>query len=273
MFYFAKMQASGNDFVIVNNLDNKITYSYKLLSKFLCDRHYGVGADGVIFLEQGKNEAFRMRIFNRDSSEAEMCGNGIRCLAKYIYDNGLVDVKEFKVETLAGVKKLEIKVGNDTVYKVLVDMGKPIWNFSEIPVFLKDCMNEESIKIQEMELYPVSFGNPHAVCFVNDIEKINIEKYGRLIENYKCFPNRTNVEFVKIESSSKIKIRVWERGVGETFSCGTGICAAACASIKFKSTKNDLIVETKGGNLKVLYGETVKLIGGAEMVFEGKLNI
>lgn len=273
MFFFTKMQASGNDFVIVNNLDNKINYSYKLLSKFLCDRHFGVGADGVIFLEKGKSTLFKMRIFNSDSSEAEMCGNGIRCLAKYIYENGLIDLREFKIDTLAGIKNVEIKAGNDVVYKVIVDMGKPIWEFDKIPVYTSSKINGNYIKIEDLEVYPVSFGNPHAVCFVNDIEKINIEKYGKYIENYKFFPNRTNVEFVKIENSSKIKIRIWERGVGETLSCGTGTCAAAVVATKFKSTKNELIVETKGGNLKVSCGDSVKLIGGAEVIFDGKLNI
>lgn len=188
MFYFSKMQATGNDFIIINYLENSLNYSFKLLSKYLCDRHFGVGADGVLILEKSKCGAdFKMRIFNQDGSEAEMCGNGIRCFAKYVYEKKLIHKEEFEIETLAGRKKVNLEVEGDTVINIEVDMGEPIFEFENIPV-IGVKTEDKKINIEGFEIYPISMGNPHSVCFVDNIENIDIEKYGNIIENYKYFP-------------------------------------------------------------------------------------
>lgn len=275
MFSFCKMQGTGNDFIIINYIENKLEYSYKLLAEFLCDRHFGVGADGILIVQKSQKADFKMRIFNQDGSEAEMCGNGIRCFAKYVYEKNLIDKDEFEIETLSGVKKVKLEIEGNSVTKISVEMGKPVFELKDIPVIYLENNYAGMIHIDGgIIVYPISIGNPHAVCFVDDIKNINVEKYGKLIEDYKYFPNKTNVEFVQIIDNSNIKIRVWERGVGETFSCGTGACASAVISNKYKSTENELNVELLGGNLKVLYkNEIIKLIGSAEKVFDGEIDI
>lgn len=272
MFFFTKMQATGNDFIIINEIENEINYSYKLFAKFLCDRHFSIGGDGVILLEKSDVADFKMRILNQDGTEAEMCGNGIRCLGKYIYEKGLIDSDNISIETKSGIKNLLLKIEGNTVVEVKVNMGNYELNYEKIPVYFNGIENGR-IMIEGIEVFPISIGNPHAVCFVNDLDSIDIEKVGKLIENFKYFPNRTNVEFVKLLNEDRIKIRVWERGVGETNSCGTGACAAAAISHLKKSTKDELIVELKGGNLKVNIKDDVELIGGAECVFEGKIKL
>lgn len=273
MFSFFKMQATGNDFILINYFENNLEYSYKLLAEFLCDRHFGVGADGLLIIEKSKSADFKMRIFNKDGSEAEMCGNGIRCFAKFVYEKRLTNKTEFLVETLSGIKNINLELEGEKVSKIYVDMGEPIFNIEKIPVFYREKTYNGNLYIEGIEVYPVSMGNPHAVCFVDDVSKIDINKYGKLIEDYKYFPNKTNVEFVQILNENKIKLRVWERGVGETLSCGTGICAATVIANTYKSTNSKLTVETKGGNLNTIYDKCVKLIGAAEFVFEGKIDI
>ena len=273
MFYFSKMQATGNDFIIINYLENKLEYSFKLLTNFLCDRHFGVGADGVIIIEESKVSDFKMRIFNQDGTEAEMCGNGIRCFAKYVYEKKLIKKEEFYIETLAGVKKVKLEVEGESVISVSVDMGKPCFELDEIPVIYLQDMKDGKIIIDDFEVYPVSIGNPHSVCFVEDVENFDVGKFGKIIEDYKYFPNKTNVEFVQIINKRNIKMRVWERGVGETLACGTGACASAIISNKYKSTDNELIVDLAGGKLEISCLENVILKGNAEFVFEGKIEI
>lgn len=273
MFYFSKMQATGNDFIVINYLESKLEYSFKLLTNFLCDRHFGVGADGVIILEESKVSDFKMRIFNKDGTEAEMCGNGIRCFAKYVYEKNLIKKEEFYIETLAGVKKVKLEIEGNTVISVSVDMGKPCFQLDKIPVIYLDDKEIEKIIIDGFEVYPVSIGNPHSVCFVENLENFNIEKYGKIIEDYKYFPNKTNVEFVQIIDKKNIKMRVWERGVGETLACGTGACASAVISSKYKSTDSDVIVDLLGGKLEINCLENIILKGNAEFVFEGKIDI
>lgn len=273
MFYFSKMQATGNDFIIINYLENNLNYSFKLLSKYLCDRHFGIGADGVLIIERSKCGAdFKMRIFNSDGSEAEMCGNGIRCFSKYVYEKKLIHKEQFEIETLAGMKKVKLGVEGDIVLNIEIDMGEPIFDFERIPIFGIQCENKK-INIENFEVFPISMGNPHSVCFVENVENIDVEKYGRMIENYKYFPNKTNVEFVQIINETTIKVRVWERGVGETLSCGTGACAAAVIASKYKSTNKELIVDLLGGNLTIRYDNTVKLIGTADNIFDGNIAI
>ena len=267
MFSFYKMQGTGNDFIVLDCIDNKFEYSLPVLSKYLCDRHYGVGADGVILIYESEIADFKMKIFNHDGTEAEMCGNGIRCFAKYVYEKNRINKTEFLIETLAGIKKVKLNLENEKVLSVQVNMGEPqISNLKHLV---------EIDKIQYL-LYPVSIGNPHAVCFVEDVENVDVEKIGPILENYKYFPNKTNVEFVKIIDKANIEVRVWERGVGETLSCGTGACAAGVISVIKKSTDCDLTVDLKGGKLKISYDKennNVKLIGSAEFVYDGKIDI
>ena len=243
MLFFSKMEATANDFIIIDTMDNNFLYDIKLLSKYLCDRNRGIGADGVIFLYQSKIADFKMRIINKDGTEAEMCGNGIRCLAKYIYEKYLNNNKIFNIETLAGVKRVEIL--NDRK-EVKIDMGIPIFSYKEIPVFYED---NKSINIEfendTYEFFPISMGNPHA----------------------------TNVEFAQIIDRNNIKLRVWERGVGETMSCGTGTTGAAVMANKKNLTDNEVNVELKGGKLKVIFDKNAYLIGEARKVFEGKIDL
>lgn len=274
MFFFTKMQASGNDFIILNYIENKLEYSHKLLSEFMCNRHFGVGADGILIIEKSNIADFKMRIFNKDGSEAEMCGNGIRCFAKYVYEKNLIKKEKFEIETLAGIKKIELLVEGNTVNQIVVDMGRPEFDIEKIPVISLIDKKIEKLNIDNYEVYPISIGNPHVVCFVDNVEDIDIEYLGKKIENYKYFPNKTNVEFVHIENKNLIKVRVWERGVGETLSCGTGACAASVISSKYKSTDSELTVDLLGGKLKIKYeNEEIKLIGSAEIIFEGKIEI
>lgn len=278
MFYFCKMQATGNDFVIVDCIKNKFEYSLEMLSKFLCDRHFGIGGDGVIYIEESDIADFKMRIFNSDGSEAEMCGNGIRCFAKYVFEKKLTNNEKIKIETLAGMKELELIIENRTVLFAKVDMGKPIFEYSEIPVIYSDITENGSIKIDiennEYEVFPISMGNPHVVCFVENVEKIDVEKIGAIIEDYKYFPKKTNVEFVEVIDKENIKVRVWERGVGETLSCGTGACSASVMSIIKKSTESELTVDLRGGKLKIQYNKDKLILSGpASIAFEGTIDI
>lgn len=267
MFSFSKMQGTGNDFVVIDCIENQFEYSLPVLSEYLCNRHYGVGADGVIFLNKSEEQDFKMRIFNSDGSEAEMCGNGIRCLAKYVYEKGLTDKTEFTVETLAGVKKIELELEEQKVAYVKVNMGTPEVDRIQYMIEIED---------KSYYVYPVSLGNPHAVCFVKDVENFEVAKVGSILENYKYFPNKTNVEFVQILDEENIRVRVWERGVGETNACGTGACASSMIAIQEKYTKNDVTVNLKGGKLEIHYDKEnneIVLKGGAEFVFDGKIEM
>ena len=276
MFSFCKMQGSGNDFVIVDYKEEKLEYSFKLLSQFLCNRHYGVGADGLIIIDKSEIADFKMRIFNRNGSEAEMCGNGIRCFAKYVYEHGRTRKENFDIETISGIKKVELIVEGKTVISVKVEMGEPIFEYKKIPVIYENQKEKRCIEIENKEFYPISLGNPHVVCFTSNVNEINIEEIGKKVENNKYFPNKTNVEFVQIINENEIKVRVWERGVGETLSCGTGACAAAVISYLYKSTNCDTIVDLEGGILKIKYDKEknkIYLEGDAKEVFRGNLAI
>lgn len=266
MFSFSKMQGTGNDFVVIDCIENQFEYSLPVISEYLCNRHYGVGADGVIFLDKSEEQDFKMRIFNSDGTEAEMCGNGIRCLAKYVYEKGLTDKTEFTVETLAGVKKIELELEEQKVAYVKVNMGTTEVDRIQYMIEIED---------KSYYVYPVSLGNPHAVCFVKDVENFDVAKVGAVLENYKYFPNKTNVEFVQILDEENIRVRVWERGVGETNGCGTGACASCMIAIQEKYTKNDVTVNLKGGKLQIHYDKEKNemiLKGEAEKVFDGKIE-
>lgn len=280
MIFFTKMQGTGNDFIIIDNTKQELVYTYSKLSEFLCNRKFGVGADGVIFIENSKIADSKMRIFNQDGTEAEMCGNGIRCLSKYLYEKEIIKKEKMRIETLAGIKNVELIVENKTVIGIKVDMGNPIFEYNRIPVIFPNIVKKELERLEinfrnnKVYVYPISMGNPHAVCFVKDVQNLKIEDIGSKIENYKYFPNRTNVEFVEVVNPKNLKIRVWERGVGETLGCGTGACAASVVSYFKKSTNREVIVDLPGGKLKVVYFENennVRLIGDCSYIFEGKL--
>lgn len=281
MIYFCKMQATGNDFIIINCITQKFRYSYSNLSKFLCNRKYGIGADGVIFIEKSEVAECKMRIFNSDGTEAGMCGNGIRCLAKYLYEEGLVVSNCFKIETISGIKELELSIENKTVSYIKVCMGNPIFEYNKIPVIFPNIL-EKSLQSLEVKVddkkyigFPISMGNPHFVIFEDELDKIDLEKVGKSIENYKYFPYKTNVEFVKVINRNKIKMLVWERGVGRTLGCGTGSCAVAVVSSLKEYTNNEVIVELEGGNVKIKYDteeNKVILMGTADKVYDGKID-
>lgn len=267
MFSFCKMQGTGNDFVVINCIENEFQYSLLVLSQYLCDRHYGVGGDGVIYIYKSDIADLKMRIFNQDGTEAEMCGNGIRCFAKYAFEKNLIHKTEFVIETLAGIKKIKLKLENEKVMAINVDMGIP--KISNLKYIIE-------IGDKQYKVHPISMGNPHAVCFVKNVDDFEVEKVGPIIENYKYFPNKTNVEFVEIIDKKNIKVRVWERGVGQTKSCGTGACASAMIAIMEKFTEDEVTVDLKGGKLQINYnkfGKNVELTGPAEIIFEGHIPL
>ena len=275
---FTKMHGCGNDYVYVNLFEEQIENPAKV-SIAVSDRHFGIGSDGLITIGASEIADFRMRIYNADGSEAEMCGNGIRCVAKYVYDHKLTDKTEITVETGAGVKTLQLTVEDDKVTLVRVDMGEPILTPDEIPVVADgDRVVDEPIVVDDKEwcMTCVSMGNPHAVVFVDDVAHFELEKYGPLFENHVRFPKRTNTEFVQIISRNEAIMRVWERGSAETWACGTGTCATVMACILNGLTDNDVLVHLRGGDLRIVYDEKsnhVFMTGPATEVFEGEIQL
>ena len=273
---FTKMNGCGNDYVYINGFVEKVE-NPKELAKKVSDRHFGIGSDGLILIVPSDKADFCMRMFNADGSEGEMCGNGIRCVAKYVYDHKMTDKTEISVETKAGIKYLDLTVEDEKVTKVKVDMGEPILEPKKIPVRSeKKRVVNEPIAVAEKtwNMTCVSMGNPHAVVFVEDTGSLEIEKYGPLFENHELFPNRTNTEFVQILNRNEINMRVWERGSGETLACGTGTCASVVACILNGYTDEKVLVHLLGGDLEIKYEKTtnhVFMTGPAETVFEGEL--
>ncbi len=273
---FAKMQGTGNDFVVINCFNEKLTGNLSELAKKTGDRHFGIGSDGFILIMPSEKADFKMRMFNTDGSEAEMCGNGIRCVGKYVYDKGLTNKTSITVETLGGIKVLDLTVENSYVIKVKVDMGEPVLEPEKIPVVSNGkSFIAEPIEINEdyFILTCVSMGNPHAVAFVDDLSAIPIERVGPLIEKYKIFPRRINVEFVRPLNKDMIEIRIWERGVGETLACGTGACGSFVASVLNNVCNRKATVKLPGGELQTEWSENdnhVYMTGPAEFVFEGE---
>lgn len=275
---FTKMHGCGNDYVYVNLFEEQIENPAKV-SIAVSDRHFGIGSDGLITIGASEIADFRMRIYNADGSEAEMCGNGIRCVAKYVYDHKLTDKTEITVETGAGMKTLQLTVEDDKVTLVRVDMGEPILTPDEIPVVADgDRVVDEPIVVDDKEwrMTCVSMGNPHAVVFVDDVAHFELEKYGPLFENHVRFPKRINTEFVQIISRNEAIMRVWERGSAETWACGTGTCATVMACILNGLTDNDVLVHLRGGDLRIVYDEKsnhVFMTGPATEVFEGEIQL
>ena len=271
---FWKMQALGNDYVVINNRDQKIgDHNTPALAKKLCERRFSVGADGMLLVYNSKMAEARMRIFNADGSEAEMCGNGIRCFAKFCYENGITKKTEFSVETLAGTKEVSLTLKSGEVCSVKVDMGQPNWERSSLPMLGGGrCINEHlEVGGEPYKVTCLSMGNPHCVIFVDNVDEFPVDVIGPLVENHPVFPKRTNVGFAQVLNRSELKLRVWERGCGETLACGTGTCAAAAAANKLGKIGEKVTVHVLGGDLQVELGKSVFLSGAAEKVYQGKL--
>lgn len=275
---FTKMQGCGNDYVYVNGFENKIDNPNKL-SEIVSDRHFGVGSDGLIVINPSEKADFKMSMYNADGSEGKMCGNGIRCVAKYVYDNKMTDKTTIAVETLSGIKTLELNVKNDKVETVKVNMGTPILLPKDVPVVSdKDKVVDEPIVIDDKEyrITCVSMGNPHAITFIENTDDLEIETIGPKFENNPIFPDRVNTEFIQILDRNTVKMRVWERGSGETFACGTGACATVVACVLNGLTDEKVTVKLLGGDLFIEYNReenTVYMTGPAKVSFTGKIEV
>ena len=275
---FTKMHGIGNDYVYVNCFEESVKNPAEV-SKFVSDRHFGIGSDGLILISPSAKADFRMNIYNADGSQAEMCGNGIRCVAKYVYDYGLTDKTEISVETLAGIKYLRLQVENGKVASVEVNMGAPILEPKEIPVAVEESpvVNvpvEVKGKIYHMTC--VSMGNPHAIIFMNNVKDLDIAAIGPYFENHTVFPKRTNTEFVEVLDRNTVNMRVWERGSDETLACGTGACATTVACILNDKTENEVTVHLLGGDLKIRWdreANQVYMTGPATVVFDGEITL
>ncbi len=271
---FTKMHGIGNDYVYINDLGS-IVQDPKNLAIKISNRHFGIGSDGLILIRKSDVADFRMSMFNADGSEAQMCGNGIRCVAKYVYDNKLTTKNPLTIETLAGIKTLTLKIENDLVSSVTVDMGIPSFVDKSLPHIqnLDKFINQEvTINGKTFNISAISMGNPHAVIFVKDVDNFPIEEIGTMIENYKdLFPERTNVEFIEVLDSKNLKMRVWERGSGETLACGTGACGAAVCAYLNKVSERKVTMHLIGGDLLIDWKDDdhVYLTGSATTVFKG----
>lgn len=274
---FTKMHGLGNDYIYINAINESVENPEQLAIK-MSRKHFGIGADGLILIKQSDVADFKMDMYNADGSRAEMCGNGIRCVAKYVYDNKLTDKTEILIETLSGVKRLFLKVDDRIVKMVTVEMGQPELQSTKIPA----VSDKEIIKCEEIEINGekynitcVSMGNPHTVIFVDDIRDVKLEEIGPIIEMHSMFPKKTNVEFVEVITNNIIRMRVWERGTGITLACGTGACASVVASILNGYTDRKVDVILDGGILTVDWCESrnmVSMRGPAETVFEGNFE-
>ena len=275
---FTKMHGTGNDYIYVNGLVETIENPAEFAIQY-SDRHKGIGSDGLVMILASETCDFRMRMFNADGSESEMCGNASRCIGKYVYDKGLTNKTTLTLETLAGVKVLQLFIGVDQkVEKVTVDMGEPILDTTLIPVTSdKNRVINEPLAFNSEIRYnitTVSMGNPHAVIFTTDILQLDLPKIGPVIENAAIFPRRTNTEFIEVLTNNHVKMRVWERGSGETMACGTGACASVVAGVLNGLISRRTTVELLGGELTIEWKEEdnhVYLTGGATTVFEGEI--
>lgn len=275
---FTKMQGIGNDYVYVNCFKETIDNPSELAIK-ISDRHFGIGSDGLIMIRPSETADFEMVMHNADGSRSEMCGNGIRCVAKYVYDYGLTDKTNISVETLGGIKYLELTVENKKVSCVKVDMGEPQLLAKNIPILsAAETVVQEPIEVggETYLMTGVSMGNPHAVIYMEDIKGLNIERIGPLFEAHPCFPKRVNTEFVKVLDRHTATMRVWERGSGETLACGTGACAVAVSSIINGYTEDKVTVKLLGGDLLIEWDREknrVYMTGDAQVVYDGEIDL
>lgn len=271
---FYKMHGIGNDYVYVNGFEEQVDAPERFAQK-VSNRHFGVGSDGLILLLPSEEADCRMRMFNADGSEAEMCGNGIRCVAKLAYELGVSRNNPMRIETKAGVLDLELEVRGDKVSRVRVNMGTPSLEPSKIPVNLPKNTGEIRVLDRDFQIVCVSMGNPHCVIFLDDdLDTFPIEKYGPLIETMEIFPQRTNVEFVRVLNRGEVVQRTWERGSGETLACGTGASAVCVAGVETNRTDRKIIGHLRGGDLELHWLESgaVMMTGPATLVFEGKFD-
>lgn len=280
MLTFSKMHGIGNDYIYINCFQETVTDPEKL-SIFMSNVRFGVGSDGLVLILPSEVADFRMRIFNADGSEAMMCGNATRCVGKYVYEHGMTDKTEVSLETNSGIKYLTLYVNKATnkVDAVKVDMGKAILKPAEIPVaddgdrFIAKPVVVDGVSY---DMTCVSMGNPHAVVFLPEIDSLDLEKMGPSFEHHPLFPNRVNTEFIRVIDDHTLQMRVWERGSGETFACGTGACAAAVASVLngYCKREQEILIHLRGGDLRIIYhnDESVTMIGPATFIFEGKME-
>ena len=276
---FTKMHGCGNDYVYIDGGAEQITSEEKPdFVRRTSDRHFGVGGDGVIFINPSEEADFEMEMYNADGTRAEMCGNGIRCVGKFVYDKGLTDKTDISVISAGKIKYLTLFLKDDKVERVKVDMGAPELTARLVPVVSENEQAiDEPIQVQGVpyQMTCVSMGNPHAVVFMDDVESLAIEKIGPHFENHERFPKRTNTEFVEVIDRNTVRMRVWERGTGETFACGTGACATVVACVLNGLTEETVTVELLGGSLTVTWdreADTIYMTGPAETVFEGELD-
>ena len=276
---FSKMQGIGNDYVYIDSDDQPVP-NPEALARFVSQRHFGVGADGLILISRGEKADFRMRIFNADGSEGKMCGNGIRCVGKYVYDRGLTDQTEVTVETLGGIRRLWLQPGEDgRIGQVTVDMGKAILRPRDIPMHSDlEQFVQQPVPAggRVFTVTCVSMGNPHAVVFCEDVSILNLKNLGPAMEHCELFPDRVNTEFVRVVDDKTLEMRVWERGSGETFACGTGACASVVAAVLCGHCNydTDVTVRLRGGDLTIRYARdgSVTMRGPAAHVFDGNLD-
>lgn len=277
---FTKMHGCGNDYIYVDGAKEQIRQEQKPeIVKRLSDRHFGIGGDGVIFINPSTEADFEMEMYNMDGSRAEMCGNGIRCVAKFVYDEGLTDKTSISVISCGKIKYLDLFVEDGKVSTVKVNMGTPILKSADIPVISDaDEVIGERIEVEDKiyEMTCVSMGNPHAVIFMDDVSSLSLEKIGPFFENHVRFPKRINTEFVKVLDEENVEMRVWERGTGETLACGTGACAVTVACVLNGLTKEQVTVKLLGGNLQIQWDREANLVymtGPAVTVFKGEISI
>lgn len=274
--HFSKMQGIGNDYVYVNGFA-EIVENKSQAAIYVSDRHFGIGSDGLIFINPSNVADFEMEMYNSDGSRAEMCGNGIRCVAKYVYDREMTDKTEFTIETLAGIKTVQITEFNHKAMEICVNMGRPVLKAVEIPIMSdnSEVLNEEILVAgKQYRMTGVSMGNPHVVIYMDSIEQLQIEKLGPLFECHDRFPRKINTEFVHVIDHKTVQMRVWERGAGETLACGTGACAVTVASILNGLTDREITVKLLGGELKINWNQKdgcVYMTGPAEFVFDGEI--
>lgn len=274
---FTKMEGLGNDYVYINCFQEKVENPGELAIRY-SNRHFGIGSDGVILIKPSEIADFCMDMYNADGSRSEMCGNGIRCVGKYVYDYGLTDKTEISVETLAGIKYLKLILKDGKVDLVTVDMGEPELQADKIPVSLRlDEVIDQPIQVGNTvyQMTCVSMGNPHAVVFVDAVDKFPLETVGPLFEHHVMFPNRANAEFIEVLNRKEVNMRVWERGTGETLACGTGACASTVACILNHKTEDEITLHLLGGDLKVAWDREknkIYMTGPARVVFDGEIN-
>lgn len=272
---FTKMQGIGNDYIYINCFEEQVK-DPAALSVRLSDRHFGIGGDGIILIKPSENGDAEMDLYNADGSRAKMCGNGIRCVGKYVYERGIAKKDVLKIDTQSGVKTLYLDVENDHVRSIRVNMGQPGLTPEAIPTTLPGVENQTITAAgQDWNATCVSMGNPHCVIFVDDVEHFPLETVGPELENHPVFPERANIEFVRMRGENEVEMRVWERGSGETWACGTGACAVAVACILTGRTGRRVLVHLRGGNLEIFWNEQtneVEMTGPAEFVFDGEVK-